>query len=161
MERQYNRVTFVHYDQRWQQALAAQFQKPLVWRQTAPVYLMLLALSFLWYTHQWDYIFSGAAQGFIIGKLTGLLLIAWPYLKALFRHGIHNIPTEALYLLKRHGVILPMLYGLGVVGYYWILPALPYPYQPILLSLYLSLFGLYMRTGNLMYESLYDTYSTR
>ncbi|WP_020594613.1 hypothetical protein [Spirosoma panaciterrae] len=166
MERKYNRVTFAHYDQRWQQTLTAQFQKPLLWRQTVPVYLFVLVLSILWYTYNplegetWDKIFNGAAQGFILGKLVLVLSIAWPYLKALFRYGIHNPPTEALYLLKRHGFIIPILYATGVVGYYWILPIVPYPCQPILISLYLATFGLYMRTGNLMYESLYARYAT-
>lgn len=140
-----------------------QFQKPLLWRQTIPVYLLLFVVCFLGYTPELNFD-DDFYNGFLTGTISGFIILlvgtTWTYIKSLFRYGIHNPPTEALYLLKRHGFIIPILYATGVVGYYWILPIVPYPCQPILISLYLATFGLYMRTSNLMYESLYARYAT-
>lgn len=168
MERQYNRVTFRHYDERWRQAVISQFQKPLLWRQTIPVCAILILLSFFGYSPDLANeaeLDSDFYTGFITGTMTGFVVLimslVWPYLKTVFRYGIHNVPTEALYLITRHAIILPVIYGTGTVGFFGLLPLLPYSTQPLLISLYLVLIGLYARTGNIMYESLYEVFPNR
>ncbi|SOD89763.1 hypothetical protein [Spirosoma fluviale] len=168
MERQYNRVTFRHYDERWYQAVRTQFQKPLLWRQTVPVCAVLILLSFVGYAPDSangveldsDF-YAGFATGTIMGFFVLIMGLVWPYLKTVFRYGIHNVPTEALYLITRHSVLLPVIYGIGVTGFLGILPLIPYPTQPLLIFLYLVAIGLYMRTGNIMYESLYEIHPNR
>ncbi|MVM38856.1 hypothetical protein GO730_17075 [Spirosoma sp. HMF3257] len=168
MERQYNRVTFRHYDERWKQALLTQFEKPLLWRQTIPVATGLLLVSLIGYSpnptngQEVDNDFyNGFANGTLAGFVSLLMSLAWPYIKTVFKYGIHNFPTEALYLITRHSVLLPIVYGIGAMGFFGILSYLPYPIQPVLISLYLMAIGLYMRTGNIMYESLYEVFPNR
>jgi hypothetical protein len=168
MERQYNWVSFRHYDERWRQAVISQFQKPLLWRQTIPVCAILILLSFFGYSPDLANgveLDSDFYTGFITGTMMGFVVLiislVWPYLKTVFRYGIHNIPTEALYLITRHAIILPVIYGTGTVGFFGLLPLLPYSTQPVLISLYLVLIGLYARTGNIMYESLYEVFPNR
>ncbi|MCX6218891.1 hypothetical protein [Spirosoma sp.] len=168
MERQYNRVTFRQYDERWRQALVMQFQKPLLWRQTLPIYAVILLLSFVIYSPNPangleldDDFYYGFASGTLLGFIILLMSLMWPYLKTVFRHGFYNVPTEALYLVTRHSVLLLIMYGAGGMGFLGIFPFLPYPVQPMLISLYLGFVGLYTRTGNIMYESLYDVYPNR
>ncbi|AUD07458.1 hypothetical protein [Spirosoma pollinicola] len=168
MERQYNRVTFRHYDERWRQTVVTQLQKPLLYRQTLPVCTVLIYLSFVGYspnsTHELELdndFYIGFATGALIGFVVLLAGLVLPYLKTVFTYGVHNVPTEALYLITRHSVLLPILYGTGAMGFFGILSLLPYPLQPLLISLYLVAVGLYMRTGNIMYESLYEVFPNR
>ena len=168
MERQYNRVTFRHYDERWRQAVLSQFQKPLLWRQTVPVCAVLILLSFFGYSPNSTHgpesdndFYNGLATGTFLGFAVLLMSLAWPYLKTVFKYGAHNVPTEALYLITRHAVLLPIIYGIGAMGFFGLLPLLPYPTQPVLISLYLVAVGLYVRTGNIMYESLYEVFPNR
>ncbi len=164
MERQYNRVTFRNYDERWRQALIRQFQKPLLWRQTLPICTILLLSSFVGYSPNPANslaLDNDFCYGFATGTLLGIMSFTFPYLKAVFKYGIHNVPAEALYLITRHSVLLPIFYGTGALGFFGILPLLPYPTQPLLISLYLVAIGLYMRTGNIIYKSLYEVSPNR
>jgi hypothetical protein len=168
MERQYNRVTFRHYDEHWRQAVINQFQKPLLWRQTVPVCTGLILLSFLGYSPDTasgvglgsDF-YTGLGTGTVTGFVVLLMSLMGSYLKTVFNYGIHNVPTEALYLVKRHSVLLLIIYGIGVTGFFGLLPLLQYPIQPVLISVYLVAIGLYVRTGSIMYESLYNVSPNR
>lgn len=162
MERQYNRVTFRHYDEQWRQALISQFQKPLLWRKTMPSYALLLLLSFIVLlpdpitTSKWVNFSDGMLTGLSSGVLISTLGMLWPYLKATFQHGFHNVPAETLYLLKRRSILMLTLYSAGIAGYLWLLPLLPSSIQAILVSLYLASLCLFMLTSYYMEELLYE-----
>lgn len=162
MERQYNRVTFRHYDERWRQVVSTQFQKPLLWRQTLPVYTVLFFCSLLILIQnpitnpKWANFADGMWQGLLGGILFGSIGLLWPYLKAIFRHGLHNVPTQVLYLVKRQTLLASIQYLLGLVGYFWLMPLLPSPIQAILVSLYLGSLCLYALSSHFMRELLYD-----
>lgn len=162
MERAYNRVTFRHYDERWKQALLVQFQKPLLWRQTIPSYAVLLAFSFFSImtnssaSSKWDAFSNGTLMGVVVGFVINQLAMLWPYLKSIVRNGIHNIPAEGLYMMKRQGLFTTILYTTGLLGYVWLLPLLPSPMQAVLVSIYLASICLYMLTSHYMHELLYE-----
>ncbi|QMW03039.1 hypothetical protein [Spirosoma foliorum] len=162
MERAYNRVTFRHYDESWKQALIIQFQKPLLWRQTIPSYAVLLVFSFFSImtnssaSSKWDAFSNGTLGGVIVGFVINQLAILWPYLKSIVRNGIHNIPAEGLYMMKRQGLLTATLYTSGLLGYLWLLPLLPSSMQAVLVSIYLASVCLYMLTSHKMHELLYE-----
>ena len=161
MERQYNRVTFRHYDERWRQMVADQFRTPLVWRWTLPAYLLILTLS--WFVHKPTSIsnfFYGGVTGAIVGSSFIWLNMLWPYLKMVPFRGWHNVPAEVLYLMKRHALFLMPFYVIGGIGQY-MLTLLPYPVSFVLISLYLLVYYLFIRTSRIMYDSLYDVDTVR
>lgn len=166
MERDYNRVTFRHYDERWRQALLAQFQKPLLWRQTVPAYAILLLVSYILFLPspktgattgpKWESFYDGFLPGIFIGFVWVLISLLWPYLKTTLHRGFHNVPTEVLYLMKRQGLGILVLYGAGIPGYFRLLPLLPAPIQAVLVATYLAGVGLFILTSHFMHELLYE-----
>ncbi|GAB4021065.1 hypothetical protein GCM10028808_64720 [Spirosoma migulaei] len=167
MERQYNRVTFKHYDEQWRQALISQFQKPLLWRQTIPSYALLLLFSFVVLLPdpiaepKWVTFSEGMLTGLFSGVLISILGMLWPYMKATFQHGFHNVPAETLYLMKRRSILMLIIYSTGIMGYFWLLPLLPVPIQAILVSLYFASLCLFMLTSHFMQELLYEYVPSR
>jgi hypothetical protein len=161
MERQYNRVSFRNYDERWLQVLRTQFQKPLLWRQTMPVCAVIYFCSLLILIQnpimspKWASFAQGMWQGLLGGILIGSLGLLWPYLKAVFRYGLHNVPTQVLYLIKRQTMITTVLCTIGVGGYFWLMPLLPSPVQAFLASLFVAGMCLYALTSHYMRELLY------
>lgn len=162
MERQYNRVTFRHYDERWLQAVRTQFQKALLWRQTVPIYGVLLLVSCIILmpnpvvSPKWDSFIDGILPGFLSGIAITFLGMLGPYLKAIIQKGIHNVPTETLYLVTRRGLSILMIFSTGVAGHFWLLPLLPSPMQAILASLYLASLSLFVLTSYDVEQLLYD-----
>ena len=162
MERQYNRVTFRQYDVHWLQALRNPFKKPLIWRQTVPFFSVLLFCALLILMQgpitntKWASFAEGMLHGLLGGILIGILSMLWPYVKAIFRHGFHNIPTQVLYLVKRQTVFTTILCVIGIGGFVWVMPVLPSPVQALLVSLYLGSLCLYALTAHIMRELLYD-----
>ncbi|ADB42465.1 hypothetical protein [Spirosoma linguale] len=161
MERQYNQVTFRQYDERWKQALVSQFQKPLLWRQTMPAYAVMFFGSLLILTQdpikdpQWTSFTQGIWQGLLGGILIGPFGLLWPYLKAIFQHGLHNVPVQVLYLVKRQTLLTSLQCLLGIGGYFWLMPLLPSALQAFLMSLFVAGMCLYMLTAHYMRELLY------
>ena len=166
MERQYNRVTFRHYDERWRQALAIQFQKPVLWWYTVPVYVALLFLSWFIYKPNpttgatWNSFSAGALEGFVFGSSFIWLNLLGPYLKTILFRGWHNVPAEVSYLLKRHALFLIPFYIIGSIGHYFLI-LLPHLISLILFSLYLLVYYLFLRTYKIMYASLYEVDTAR
>ena len=161
MERQYNNVTFRRYDQAWRQALINQFKAPVVWRRTLPAYLLILAFS--WLIHKPTSISNfayGGVGGALIGSSFVWLGMLWPYLKMLPFRGVHNVPAEILYLLKRHSLLLLPFYIIGGLGHF-ILPFFASSIQLSLLSLYLLVYYLFIRTAQIIYATLYDMDTVR
>lgn len=161
MERQYNRVTFRHYDERWLQTLRTQFHKPLLWQQTVPVFAVIYVCSLLILIQdpivspKWASFAEGIWQGLLGGILIGSLGLLWPYMKAIFRHGLHNVPVKVLYLVKRQTLLISIQCLLGI-GYFWLMPLLPSPVQAFLVSLFVSGLCLYALTFHNMRELLYE-----
>ena len=166
MERQYNRVTFRHYDERWRQALIIQFHTLALWWYTVPVYVALLFLSWFIYKPNpttgvsWNRFSAGALEGFVFGSSFIWLNLLWSYLKTIPFRGWDNVPAEVLYLMKRHALFLIPFYIIGGIGQY-ILTLLPYPVSFVLISLYLLVYYLFIRTARIMYDSLYDVDTAR
>ncbi|GAB3026769.1 hypothetical protein GCM10027185_28030 [Spirosoma pulveris] len=166
MERQYNLVTFRQYDERWRQALRTQFQKPLLWQQTVPVYAVTFFCSLLILIQdpvtnpKWTSFAEGIWQGLLGGILIGSLGLLWPYLKAIFQHGLHNVPVQVLYLVKRQ-TLLASIQGLLGIGYFWLMPLLPSVVQAFLVSLFVSKLCLYALTAHYMRELLHDYEKSR
>ena len=163
LERQYNKMTFRKYDQHWRQSLMAQFQKPMYWQT---LLALLVSLIFSWVTYKpWvehepglSHFLTGTFQGALLGSSFAWLSMLWPYLMKISFRGFHNIPTEVLYLVKRHIVLLVPFYLTGSIGVVF-LPILPNTIQICLTSLYILLYYLFIRTGRSVYELLYDTHT--
>ncbi|GAB3890821.1 hypothetical protein [Spirosoma agri] len=165
MERQYNRVTFRHYDERGLQALLAQFQKPLVGQTLIAVLAIFL---FSWLTHKtrltdepdWRHFLNGTLEGALAGSSFVWLFMLWPYLKTIPFRGFHNVPTEVLYLLKRHILFLVPFYAVGSLGAVF-LSIFPNSLEISLVALYLFIYYLFIRTSRAVYETLYEVDTAR
>lgn len=163
LEREYNTVTFRHYDEHWRYALMVNFQKPLLWRRTIPTYMVLILLA-IWIglsddtvrVGKWNSFWEGGLPGFIIGFLFTALSAFWPYIKSVYRHGWHNAPTEALYLFKRQGLFIFLFCTIALVGYFVLLPLVPFWVQALAITMYAMALGLFMQTSRHMHELLYE-----
>ncbi|RIV27273.1 hypothetical protein DYU11_02880 [Fibrisoma montanum] len=164
MERQYNRITFRHYDQRWLGFIRESFRWPL---SIGPISLFVLAF---WTTleapkpHSFslqtliDTFWGSVGIGTLIGMILGLPLFS--FFGSILKHGVHNVPTEISYILSRFLPALLLLYLFAGCLIY-LAPHLPaYIYEGSLATC-VMLAAVLLYSHRKMYDSLYELTPSR
>ena len=158
MERQYNCVTFRHYDEVWKGYLRDKLRGTNRWK-FALMYAGFF-VTLLLFDRPTQFTFSALPNflpslisGFVGGILLGMPF--WGYMWRTLRSGIHNPPTEYLFLTSRYVPMSLMLLGIGVLLAYSAPFWPPYLYEA-LLALIPAGFVLLTQSYHQMQELLFD-----
>lgn len=159
MERQYNRVTFRHYDERWLRFSRELVRWPLI---MGPISLFALAFwtalttprprSFSLQTLI-DTFWGSAGIGSLLGIILGLPL--FPFFASVLKRGIHNVPTEISYILSRFVPALLLLYCCAGCLIY-LAPYLPTYIYEGLLATCVTLAAVLLYSQRKLHDSLYE-----